>query len=284
MGLPQELVDYIVGLLRDDFRTLTACSLTCKSMFASTRPLIHVTLRLTERNNESILNSKKKWGFHWKSGHDEFRFLSHVAERGLHHYTQRLDIHDTIISCPDNLLPHLPNFHRVHTLVIRSYNAFKWASYYKTCFAHFHPTLTSLTLIGPSGPHRAIMQFALQFPNLENLCILAPQEGGELDPTTVDIDQFPPLSGHLRLDGILVTWWLGLAHLARALPNGFNFRTVELGVHSMYAVEKILRSCAHTLEGLTLVYYSYSAYILSLLSLALMQLADFRAQRTPRSD
>lgn len=36
MGLPQQLVEYIMEVLRDDLQTLKACSLTCKPMFAST--------------------------------------------------------------------------------------------------------------------------------------------------------------------------------------------------------------------------------------------------------
>ena len=35
MGLPQEIVDYTMEMLRDDPRTLKACSLTCKLMLDS---------------------------------------------------------------------------------------------------------------------------------------------------------------------------------------------------------------------------------------------------------
>ena len=39
--LPQELVDEILGWLRDDLCALKACSLTCKPLFSATRPIIH---------------------------------------------------------------------------------------------------------------------------------------------------------------------------------------------------------------------------------------------------
>ena len=36
-----ELVDEILGYLLDDLDALRACSLTCKHLFGTTRPLIH---------------------------------------------------------------------------------------------------------------------------------------------------------------------------------------------------------------------------------------------------
>ena len=236
MGLPQELVDYIVGFLCGDFQTLTTFLLTCKSMFASTQPLIHETLRLTRQNNESILTQKQKKELCQKSGHHELHFMSHMAEHSLLQYTQQLDIRDPVISTPDNLLPHLHHFQSltpVHTLTIWFYDIVKWANHYRTCFAHFYPTLTSLTLLHPFGPYRAIMQFALQFPKLKNLCTDWLREGGVLDPTTVITDQSPPLCGHLRLVGDVTTaGWPGSLDLAYELLGSFNFRSVELKTFS----------------------------------------------------
>ena len=189
--------------------------------------------------------------------------MSYMAERGLLQYTRGLDIRDPVISTPGILLPHLHHFQsltRVHTLTIWFCSIFKWANHYKTGFAHFYPTLTSLTLINPFGPCRIIMQFALQFPNLENLCIKMlgvgwnpgpNSEQGGMDPTTVIIDQSPPLSGHLRLGGHSAV--SGLVDLVYELPNGFNFRSIELEDFSGDCVQPILQSCAHTLEDLTIV-------------------------------
>ncbi|KAF9781737.1 hypothetical protein BJ322DRAFT_241742 [Thelephora terrestris] len=173
MGLPRELVDYITSMLRDDFRALTACSLTCKAMFASTRPFIHATLRLTQRNNESILTLRERNQLRRKSGHREIRFLSYMGEHGFFRYTRHVEIRDPTLT-PDNILSHLhhlKSLNQIHTLTFCFYDAVKWATHYKTCFTHFYSTLTSLALICPSGPYRALMQFALQFPKLENLSI-----------------------------------------------------------------------------------------------------------------
>lgn len=226
-------------------------------MFASTRPLIHATLRLTRRNNEGILTREEKKELRKKPGKHELRFLSYMGERGLLQYARCVDIRDPAIYTPETLLPHLHHFQsldRVHSLTIAHYNAVKWANHYKTCFVHLYPTLTSLALCNPFGSHEAVMQFALQFPNLEDLSIVVLQEGGMLDLTTTAIDQSPPLCGHLRLVGYnTIARWPGSTDLTHDLPNGFNFRTVELEAYSGDRVQQVLQSCAHTLEDLTIV-------------------------------
>jgi hypothetical protein len=65
------------------------------------------------------------------------------------------------------------------------------------------------------------------------------------------VGRSPPLRGHLRLAG-----FVGMARylmdLAYKLPNGINFRSVELeGFGGDYA-QHILNGCAHTLEHLTM--------------------------------
>lgn len=61
MGLPQELVNHTVDMLHDNIPALEACSLTCRTMFASTRHLIHRTLDLTLRNNEHLFTEEEKY-------------------------------------------------------------------------------------------------------------------------------------------------------------------------------------------------------------------------------
>ncbi|KAF9781793.1 hypothetical protein BJ322DRAFT_246022 [Thelephora terrestris] len=173
MGLPRELVDYITSMLRDDFRALTACSLTCKAMFASTRPFIHATLRLTRRNNERVLNHRERNELRRRTGHHEFRFLSYMGEHGFFRYTRHVEIRDPTLTL-DNLqshLHHLQSLNQIHTLTLWFCDAVEGPNRYKPCFTHFYSTLTSLALICPSGAYRALMQFALQFPKLENLSI-----------------------------------------------------------------------------------------------------------------
>lgn len=281
MGLPQEVVDNITDMLHDDIQALRACSLTCKAMFASTRRLIHQTLHLTKRNNERVFIREEtenpfSWG--WIYSDDvELNFMSYVGERGFLRYTRQVHVHNSCLFTPDTLQPHLHHFQslrQVHTLTIDSYNAITWESHYTTCFIHFYPTLTSLTLHRPSGHHRHILQFVLQFPNLENLCLEWPQSGlippGVTVPTIVD--QFPPLRGHLRLAGLdgLVQRLMDSAYKPQ---NWIKFRSVELedSFDGHAHAQHILNMCAGTLENLTITPRGIGTHRVSLFSLATVE-------------
>ena len=261
MGLPQELVDQIVDMLHDDLQALKSCSLTCKAMFASTRHLIHRVLYLTVQNNQSVLTREEGQKLlHRLGGYDDvkLRFVSYMGEHGLLRYTRRVHVRDGYMFTPGTLLPHIHHFQsleRVHTLTIDHYDAPSWVDYYNTCFVHFYPTLTSLTLSRPHSRYGPLLQFALQFPNLENLCLewLPIKDGLIPEPTApVIIDPSPPLRGHLRLAGYGTTSQEPV-DVARELPNRFNFRTVELEAFFGDRVQRTLDACADTLEDLTIV-------------------------------
>jgi hypothetical protein len=258
MGLPQELVDDIIDMLRDDFATLKACSLTCKAMFASTRHLIHRTLYLTPQNNENVLTRGEKkglckqWGYH---GH-ELWFLSHVGERGILRYARHVYVRVPQTFAPDNLIPYLHRFQsldQAHTVTIERFDASLWELHYKSFFVHFYPALTSLSLLCPLGHYRSVLQFALQFPNLDNLSI----EGlkGEWSPpgwTAPTIDQFPPLRGRLRLASVenALRWPVDFANDIR---DKVNFRSIELEAEIFGGnAQRVLNACAGVVEDLIL--------------------------------
>ena len=258
MGFPQELVDLTMEMLHDDLRALKACSLTCRAMFASTRHLIHHTLRLTRWNNQSVLTWQEKYRYLRWDYHDvELRFLSYMGERGFLQYPRHVYIRMACLFTPDILIPHLTYFRsldRVHSLTIDSYDGHIWRNYHSSCFAHFHRTLTSLTLHRPISHYRFVLQFALQFPNLQNLCIEHLEDGEGERPNLVlppIVDESPPLRGHLRLVGIGADEWP--IEFARDLPNGINFRSVELKGVFWDHCQLILTACGGTLEDLTVV-------------------------------
>ena len=263
MGLPQELVDHIMEMLDGDFQALKACSLVCKAMFASTRHLIHETLCLTQRNDNSVLTreerKKLRYQYQRSGGHGvTLRFLSYVGERGFLQYTRRVHIRESTVFTPETLQPHLHHFRsldRVHTLILEKFDTFSWTDHYKTHFVHFYPTLTSLTLTRPASCYRAIMQFVLQFPNLESLCLEWLKDEVQLhqgSTSSVVVDQFPPLHGHLRL--AFGTWGRWLADFIRDFQSRTNFRSVELEPDSFgNPVQSVLNVCAHTLESLIIV-------------------------------
>jgi hypothetical protein len=257
MGLPQELIDHIMDMLRDDVQALKACSLTCRTMFVSTRRLIYHTLRLPP---QKYRRDPTAW----------LRVVSLMGERGLLQYARQVHIDWPPMSSPEILLPHLHHFQsldQVHTLTIEyCHVTSEWSSQYKTCFVHFYPTLTSLTLHRPSGDHRAILQFALQFPNLENLCLGSVEHEllGSLGiAVPAIVDRSPPLRGHLRLEGAAPSAQYP-KDLAYGLPNGINFRSVELEGFAGSCAQHILNGCGRTLEDLTIVPRPPGAHRLSL--------------------
>jgi hypothetical protein len=228
MRLPQELVDYIMDMIQDDLPTLKACSLACKSMFASTRHLIHQTLWLTPRNNEKMLTRGDQFRHLGRNRRKvELRFLSHMGEHGLLQYTRQIQICMPYTFTPDTLLPHIHHFQsldRVHALTIEHYDPILWVNHYSTSFVHFYPTLTSLTLIYPLCHYRLLLRFVAQFPNLEDLCLQRARfdKRRRLVIVPAQIDRFPPLRGRLRLSGapVLIPGMLDFTH---ELPKVVNF-------------------------------------------------------------
>ena len=224
MKLPQELVDYIVDMIHDH-QTLNACSLTCKPLLYSVRRLTYSEFYVTPRAQRFFTEEKSISQMIWNRQNAHLYFLSYMGKRGLLQYVRHIHICLPRTFTPENLLPHLHHFqtlNRVHTLTIRHYDAVRWANDYKACFAHFYPTLTSLSLWYPSGPLPLLLQFAQQFPNLEFLSLLLRNE--EIAPVTVH--QSPPLVS--KLFGVYPVAQRP-AVLFNELPNKLSLRSVELG-------------------------------------------------------
>ena len=274
MGLPQELVDHVMDMLRDNIPALKACSLTCKAMFASTRHLVHRTLKLSKENTLHVLTREEKRRYERGDRDVEFRLISYMDERGLLQYARRVHICTQDPFTPEILLPHLHYFqslNQVHTLSIDHFCAGEWVNYHMACFAHFYPTLTSLTLRHPCN-HDRLLNFALRFPNLENLSLQWLKLHQKLESSLTDIatpEQTPPLRGCLRLVGCGTLTQL-LTVLFREPPKGFNFRSVELYDFPGSQAQHALNACARTLETLAIkAYYSLGSLRLPFLPLAI---------------
>ena len=254
MKLPQELVDYIVDMIHDH-QTLNACSLTCKPLLYSVRRLTYSEFYVTPRAQRFFTEEKSISQMIWNRHNAHLYFLSYMGKRGLLQYVRHIHICLPRTFTPENLLPHLHHFqtlNRVHTLTIRHYDAVRWANDYKACFAHFYPTLTSLSLWYPSGPLPLLLQFAQQFPNLEFLSLLLRNE--EIAPVTVR--QSPPLVS--KLFGVYPVAQRP-AVLFNELPNKLSLRSVELGRLSNSHAQHILDACASTLERLTIIHHEHGA-------------------------
>ena len=277
MILPTELIDYIMDILGDDLPALQACSLTCRAMLASVRRLIHHTLYLTPENDQSVPTRRDGLRSPKRNHNDvELRFLSYAGERGFLQYTRRVHIRMTHCFAPDALLPRLHHFQsldRVHTLTIEDFYLPRWVPHYRTCFSHFHPTLTSLTLLRclDYNKDRLLPGFVLRFPHLENLCVERVRELLRIGPqplpdSTLTVDQPPPLRGYLRLAGPDTLRQLA-ACFACDLSTGVNFRSVELEDFCDDQAQPILNACAHTIERLTIILGSNGMHQLLLLSM-----------------
>ena len=281
MGLPQEIVDLIMDMLYDNIRALKVCSLTCKAMFASTRHLIHQRLHLPMLENVLLPSQAMKLRSNRRRPpDDELRLLSHMAKRGLLQYTKRIHIRLAAYSRMRATPPHLHHLQpliQAHTISILGYHATAWENRCKACFTQYYPSVTSLKLAYPSGTHQLLLRFALQFPMLQNLSLewltYVQTEPNSVVPATVN--QCPPLRGHLRLagDDTVAKWPVGLVH---EIPNGMNFRSVELRAFFGGDAQHILSACAHTLQSLTIVLRETGTDQFSSLSLGMAeQLADF---------
>ena len=268
MGLPQEVVDRIMNILQDDKKDLKACSLTCKAMFASTRHLIHQTLHITKETDQMILTPKeKKQDRRRGTNAVELRYVSFMAERDLLKYTRHVNVHMGFMFSPGILamgshVQHLQSLDRVHTLTIHSFDAWLWPPMYNASLTQFYSTLTTLALYSPTGCYRLMLQFALQFPNLENLTLesLRTHTPPDLSKTLI-VTQSPPLCGHLRCADIgpNVPGWL-VRQFAFDLPNGINFRSIEFqDVHWEHG-QHVLNGCASSLERFTLTVHAVSSH------------------------
>ena len=287
VGLPQELIDHIMNILHDDLRTLKACSLTCKAMFSSTRHLIHRKLYLTRQHNEKVPTRAELCQ---SPEYNVLRLISHMSECGLLQYTRQVHVRDPGIFIPDTLLPHILYFQsldRVHTLTIEHYDTLLWAKHYKTCFVHFYPTLTSLTLSRPVGRCRALLRFARQFPNLETLRFewLRSERDGRLSlhVPTATVGPLPPERDRLRLDfAAAVRPSEDLVHGSR---RRIKFRSAEFDtdVYDIHAQHMLDGCAARTLENLTITWHGSGTRRLSFLWLCTARrLANFLPTGTSR--
>jgi hypothetical protein len=263
MGLPQEVIDRIVNMLQDNRRTLKACSLTCKAMFASTRHLIHQTLRVTEKTNQKILTPAEKKRYpEWNARELQLRHLSYMGECHLLKYARHLDICMVAGFSQYTLEPHLQHFwslDRIHTLTIR--NTLMIRCHHgcprddiRPLFTHFYPTLTTLVFNSPIDHHRHVLQFVVQFPNLENLTLESLRDEPWTSSVTAVppiVGQSPPLRGHLRCAGLSPRNPVWPREFAFDLPNGINFRSIEFQDVHWEQGQQILNGCASSLEEFT---------------------------------
>ena len=249
MGLPQELIEYIMDILQDDVVALKACSLACKSMYASTRHLIHQTLYLTEKSTQRV---KAVESIPLLRRRDKVRepakYWDLLASTGVLKYTRHvyIDIRNTIALTPH--LEHLNTFDRVHMITIHSTDIRFFIPLPLPPSSPLYTTLSTLSIHFPRNPHVCLPAFIAQFPSLENLTLELIHGREEPYHPHAYPSHSPPLRGHLRCSGISQQDYLFSRTLSCDLPDGINFRSVEFsGVHRKRC-QQLLRACKDNLE------------------------------------
>jgi len=247
-NLPQELVDEIVRYLQDDLDALTACSLTCKSLFGATRPLIHRRLVCLGSRTEHTKPKPSLLGTFTRRKRDPgvFERLIDADRSSVLPYTRYLTLkpkhaNSSLRFNPRDVQEYLPHLRSITKLRSLTLDTFCLPPVFSLeCFGMFTNTLRHLDIRNTSCSERELLYIICQFTLLEDLSIISPVIGLSLHPAPA-ITQSPPLRGKLVLvQAASRELSKGLA----ALPGGLSFRSLELS--RCKRLGAVLAACSHT--------------------------------------
>ena len=251
-GLPQEVVDEILEYLEDDRPALRACSLTCKVLLRSSRPIIHRRLCVVSRGIPHPGDEHEARA----ANLIRFRTLLAAAECGLTHRTRELTIKIGDDFKPADLQQFLPQFQTFARLTSLTLHNFKPASFnpvFEQCFGHLVQQIRSLEFVYPSGFRDDLVCFISQFPNLDDLGLhafprhfLLPHEEYNAPP----VKGSPTLRGTLKIANMTAGGDDFLGSLTR-FPSGLGFRSIEFKRSMGINPNIIIRQCSSTLQYLT---------------------------------
>ena len=257
-NLPQEIVDHIVFMLRNDLKSLKACSLTSKAMFVSTRHVIHRKICLTWERNWDLLTIPEKQKYIRGERQDiAVRVLSAIAAHGLLPYARHLYIHLNRNFTTANLQPfndHFQHFDRIQELSIYWLHTPDFLrGNFDVYFQNFVPTLRSLHLDTPTGDTRDILDFICRFPNLDDLTFKMgpgdPRDWRTFGPLPV-VEKMPPFRGRLKLGNIDERCGHTIQQLI-SLPGKRCFRFIDFRSCTFKAEQPIIDACSSTLESIS---------------------------------
>lgn len=242
-------MDEILEYLEDDRPTLGACSLTCKALLRSSRPIIHRRLCVVSRGMR-LPGTKNE--------HEaQFPTLSAAAERGLTHYTRKLTIKIGKDSFrPVDLQPYLPQFQtfsRLTSLILHNFKPAPFLPVFEQYFGHLAQQMQSLEFIFPSGPRDDILCFISHFPNLDDLRFNSFPRHFQFPHevySAPSIRSSPTLRGTLQVASLTADGDDFLECLAR-FPSGLGFHST--GFHRCTGIDPniIIQECSSTLQCLT---------------------------------
>ena len=244
-------MDGILLYLLDHLVALKACSLTCKSLFGATRPLIHRQFVCfgsrpgRPRRKKFLLPRPKR-------DPGAFGRLIYADRSGFLRHTLRLTIR--MVDGPLNpidmqeYLPHLRSITKLHSLTLDNFHVHPFIPVFDEHFGTFTNTLRHLDIRNARGTERELLYIICQFPLLEDLSIISPAGKIVTDsgPPVPTITQSPPLRGKLVLVQAHSREFLeGFV----AFPGGLNFRSLEIFPCEDSRV--IMAACGRTLTSIS---------------------------------
>ena len=218
--------------LSEDLPALKACSLTCKIMLSSVRPLIGSWLCLSPaRKRKSKCRSAKSLLKRSKRGLGDLERLVDMDHRGLLPHTHHLVLKMGGLSLtPQSLQPYTPYFISINdlqTLAIDGLDVTAFVPVFNSCLGMFTRSLRSLDIRHIWDSDRQLLWFISQFPLLEDLSIRSCYAlYFFLGPSPPLIRTSPPFRGHLNLSLIMDSQ--SLCEALAQFPGGLNFTSLEL--------------------------------------------------------
>ena len=251
MGLPREIVEKILCLLRGDIKALKACSLTCRVLFSATREMIHGRVRLAAwkvyhtsglagRIAAKVLRSGRDHETH-------MRYLSIAGGRGLLGFARELIIDIGPSFAPEALevyLPHFLSFSKVRTLRIHNLDIGTFLPTFERYFARFVPTVHSLHLPDVVGAIQEVQEFIRRFPHLDDLSLTLSFCHSTNIPAKSPVGPSPPLKGNMILRGSEKV----PPRFLLEIPGGIHFRSIDVSGVDKVDLDEILVACSDALE------------------------------------
>ena len=250
-GLPQATVDEILGYLEDDPQTIRACSLTCKALFRSSRPIVHQRLCVVGLEECRVVDKCGGEAVSLVRSHT----LSMAIECGLARHVRELTINLGTGFGPVDLQPFLPQFEkfsRLTSLTLHRFEPPPFLSTFDQHFGHLAQQIQSFQFIHPSGRPEGMLHFISRFPNLDNLGFRSFPQRGPTPSEEYDVPPLrhpPALRGTLRVADVTSGGSDFLECLAR-LPSGLRFRSIEFDRCRGIDPGVIIRECSSTVQHL----------------------------------
>ena len=236
---PPEILEMIVVHLAYDPQTLKACVATCSAWYNAAAPHLHQTLTLRQWDTES--------------SHTYLNPLEYLHKLELLPFVKQVQFERGIFGTPwaspaifdSESLRHFSALENLQGLAIADLEFFKFPMGVGEYFGQFSPRLRSVTLSGPRGTRRQLLDFFRLFPKLDDINISHYHTWvgthHALDTPIV------PIKGELR--GQLTLGNFGDEGLLKDIIIAFGgIRFTSMDLYDVLGMQLLLDACVDTLE------------------------------------